>query len=47
MQASGTEIINWGTTYMHTPDKYTEKKNLQAPYSTNESMHKPSQLEVF
>lgn len=26
MQASGTEIINWGRTYMHTPDKYTEKK---------------------
>lgn len=46
MQASGTEMINWGRTYMHTPDKYREKK------SSSTIEHKPehaqaSQPEVF
>lgn len=46
MQASGTEMINWGRTYMHTPDKYTEK-NHQALYSTNQSTHKQVNQKFF
>lgn len=45
-QASGTEVINWGRTYMYTPDKYAEK-NLQAPYSTNQSMYKQVSQKFF
>lgn len=46
MQASGTEIITWERTHMHTTDKNTEKK------SSSTIQHKPehvqaSQLEVF